>query len=153
MVLFSALWNNHPGRANVCDQSVFGNQCAMRMGQALERCGINLANEQVERCSDYSDKFSDHKPGHIRSAQDLANIFYRKPVLLGTNVKTKIVTGSIQKNIAVFKDKTGMVFIMNGWGTTDHIDVWDGRLLQMKGAALTADYMKRGQQTWFWEIK
>jgi len=152
MTSFSKLWNNHVGREYVCDQKEFGNQCAMRMGKALEDSGVTLANAGLKRCSDYSKLFKDHKPGHIRSAQDLANVFYRNPQLLGANVKKLIVDGSINDNLKLFNNRNGMVFIMNGWGNTDHIDVWNGGALQLKGASNSADYRSRGQQVWFWEI-
>ena len=42
---------------------------------------------------------------------------------------------------------------MNGWGNTDHIDVWDGFKLKLKGSSDTVGYRKRGEQVWFWEIK
>ncbi len=153
MSLFSKLWSNHVGRGYVCDQNVFGNQCAMRMGQALYDSNITLLNQMLKRCSNYSNKFKNHKPGHIRSAQQLANVFYRKPKLLGPSVKLQIFTGSINDNLASFSGKKGMVFIMNGWGNTDHIDVWDGAKMKMKGASNTAEYRLRGKQVWFWELK
>lgn len=153
MANFSLLWKNHIGRGYVCDQSVFGNQCAMRMGKALEDSGVSLGGKNLKRCSNYSTKFKDHKPGHIRSAQELANIFYRNPTLLGAGVKKLILDGSIDDNISSFKKKKGMVFIMNGWGNTDHIDLWNGTSMQMKGSSNTTVYRKRGKQVWFWEIK
>lgn len=123
MATFSTLWANHVGRGYVCDREIFGNQCAMRMGKALEDSGISLKGVTLKRCSGFSSKFSSHKPGHIRSAQELANVFYRKPGLLGEGVKKAIFHGSIDNNIKSFRKKRGMVFIMNGWGNTDHIDL------------------------------
>jgi hypothetical protein len=152
MVAFSNLWKNHVGRGYVCDQATFRNQCAMRMGESLEKSGISLKGKIVKRCTTYSSKFKDHGPGHIRSAQELANVFYRSPKLLGGKVRKQIFDGSIDDNLAALKDKKGMVFIMNGWGGTDHIDLWDGTTMQMKGSADTADYRKRGKQVWFWEL-
>ena len=152
MTSFATLWTNHVGRSYVCDQTTFGNQCAMRMGQALEESGIVLADKDLKRCSDYSAKFKDHKPGHIRSAQELANVFYRTPRLLGAGVKTKLFDGSIDNNLGAFRNKKGMIFIMNGWGNTDHIDLWNGMLMQLRGSANTAAYRQRGKQVWFWEL-
>lgn len=152
MASFSTLWKNHTGRGYVCDQDVFGNQCAMRMGKALEDSGISLVSKNLKRCSNYSKKFKNHEPGHIRSAQELANVFYHHPTLLGTGVKKLILDGTIDDNISSFKQKKGMVFIMNGWSNTDHIDLWNGILMQMKGSSDTAGYRKRGKQVWFWEL-
>ena len=153
MANFATLWKNHEGRGYVCDEVEFGNQCAMRMGQSLEDSGISLATKSLKRCSGYSTKFKDHKPGHIRSAQELANVFYHTPSLLGAGVKKQIFDGSIDDNIKSFNNKKGMVFIMNGWGNTDHIDLWDGITMQMIGSSNTIGYRKRGKQVWFWEIK
>jgi len=151
--LFANLWAKHPGGSFVCDEMVFSNQCAMRMGYALEESGISLVSENLERCSDYSMRFNDHIPGHIRSAQELANVFYWKPSLLGAAVRRKILMGSIDRNLEAFRRRQGMVFIMNGWGTTDHIDLWDGRTLGLRGAPdLASHYRLRGQQVWFWEL-
>ena len=33
-----------------------------------------------------------------------------------------------------FAGKTGIVFIKDGWGPTDHIDVWDGFRLKADSA-------------------
>lgn len=64
-----------------------------------------------------------------------------------------IKDGSIRKNMSTFKRKNGVVFIMNGWGSTDHIDVWDGTSMKMKGSSNTVAYSQRGKQVWFWEMK
>jgi len=154
MASFQRLWKNHPGRDFVCDETVFQNQCAMRMGKALENSGIDLKNSKLKRCTDYdAGKFKDHKPGHIRSAQDLANVFYRNPKLLGSQVRKKILSGSINKNLKLLKNKNGLIFIRNGWGSTDHIDLWNGTKLQLKGSADTLTYRKVGEQLYFWELK
>ena len=122
----------------------------MRMGQALEDCGIRIRG--VARCSDYSPKFSDHAPGHIRGAQDLANIFYTTPSLLGARVRTQIFEGSVDTNVDSFTRRQGMVFIMNGWGTTDRIDLWDGRTLDMRGTFDPVGFRGAGRHVWFWEL-
>lgn len=41
-----------------------------------------------------------------------------------------------------FVGKKGIVFIMNGWGATDHIDIWDGS--DMKGGQ--QQYFSLGEQ-------
>ncbi|MFV8783638.1 T6SS effector amidase Tae4 family protein [Microbulbifer sp. SA54] len=49
----------------------------------------------------------------------------------------------------VIKGKKGVVYINNGWGSTDHIDLWDGKRLK----AGSVSYLDRGNQLWFWEAK
>ena len=122
------------------------------MGQALENSGVSLAAHNLRRCTGYSSTFKDHKPGHILAAQDLANVFYRRPGLLGLKVKRHIKNGSVNANQTSSFSKKGMIFIMNGWGNTDHIDVWDGVLQRMKGSPDTDAYRKVGRQVWFWEM-
>lgn len=154
MPQFSTVWKNHVGSQSFpCDQLIFRNQCAIRMGQALEDSGISLTSQNLKRCKHYSSKFKSHSPGHIRSAQQLANVLYRRPLLLGAGTKMHIKDGSIRKNMNIFKRKKGVVFIMNGWGSTDHIDVWDGTSMKMKGSSNTVAYSQRGKQVWFWEMK
>ncbi|WP_208354090.1 T6SS effector amidase Tae4 family protein [Pseudaestuariivita rosea] len=151
MSQFTVLWNNHPGRALVCDEQDFPNQCAMRMGIALRTAGVTLTG--LKTCLGYNRrKYKDHAPGHIRSAQELANHFYRKPTGHGLKASSfRIMTGSIKANFAKFKNKNGMVFIMNGWGSTDHIDIWKGGSVtgELKGG--TSAYLNVGEQVWFWE--
>ena len=88
MVDFKTLWDNHPGTAKPCDSELFGNQCAIRMGIALRKSGIGLSDYRGKLCNEYA-KLSDHVPGHTRGAQDLANVFYRNPKLLGTNTRPR----------------------------------------------------------------
>lgn len=50
----------------------------MRVGGTLRGMGGTLTG--LKTCVDYDrNKYKSHKPGHIRSAQELANYFYRKP--------------------------------------------------------------------------
>lgn len=152
MSRFTRLWNAHPGRANVCDPAVFKNQCSMRMAKALRSLGVELKG--LRTCVDYDKKkFASHKPGHVRSAQQLANLFYRRPKAHGLGAKSfEHMRGSISKNIAKLKHRHGMIFIVNGWGRTDHIDIWKGNGATgvLKGGFNS--YLKTGEQVWFWEF-
>ena len=47
------------------------------------------------------------------------------------------------------KGQKGIVYINNGWGSTDHIDLWDGE----KFKAGSTSYLDRGNQLWFWAAK
>jgi hypothetical protein len=152
MSRFDLLWNNHPGRTYPCDQTVFGNQCAIRMGIALRAIGAQLGG--LKTCVDYdARRFASHRPGHIRAAQDIANQFYRVSSGKGLGATSfKIYTGSMTTNMAALKNKKGMLFIMNGWGNTDHIDVWqgNGNTGVLKGGETS--YFGVGQQVWLWEF-
>ena len=134
---FQTLWENHPARAYPCDQSTFKNQCAIRMGVALEKSGIDTSSFDTlypgRRC------WLGHTPGHILAAQELANWIHQNPDVFGT--RQKIEPHS-------YPDQSGIIFIKNGWGATDHIDVWDGS--HLKGGDPT--YIGRGEEVWFWKI-
>lgn len=152
MSRFDLLWNAHPGRGFVCDSTLFGNQCAMRIGVALRSIGAQLTG--LKTCVTYDRRrFSSHAPGHTRSAQEVANHFYRVTNGKGLRATSfRIYTGTMNDNMDTLKNKNGMIFIMNGWGTTDHIDVWkgNGRTGELKGGQ--SSYFAVGQQVWLWEF-
>lgn len=145
---FRQLWKHHVGpNEYVCNSSTYPNQCAMRLGAALHDVGIGLEGKNLKRCG-----LDGHDPGHIRSAQQLANVFYRRPTILGPSVKKEIFRGSINDNIENLRRRKGVIFIMNGWGSTDHIDLWDGTKQDLRGADRNAPYRRVGEQVWFWEL-
>lgn len=151
MPSFETLWQNHPGRAFVCDATVFENQCAMRMGVAIDKSGIQIGRDGLRTCVGYDRRtFHTHAPGHILAAQQLADVLAQRPQLLGTGTHCKKHKGSIFTNLASFAKKKGVVFILNGWGRTDHIDLFNGESLLLKGGDST--YLTRGEQVWFWEM-
>lgn len=83
-----------------------------------------------------------HSPKHILAAQELAHWIKNNEKIFGkVSVYTKATS-------ADFVGKKGIVFIMNGWGATDHIDIWDGS--DMKGGA--SYYFGLGDQVWFWKL-
>ncbi|AUP76835.1 hypothetical protein CWS02_17740 [Enterobacter sp. EA-1] len=77
-------------------------------------------------------------------AQELATGLLGRHDLVGKAVKKKSVTQSD------YAGKKGIVFIQDGWGSTDHIDVWDGSKMLMKGGS--PDYFALGKEVWFWEL-
>ena len=145
--LMQLLWKNHAGRANVCDGERFRNQCAIRMGEALELSDIRLSTKRsvLRRCTTEYNNYADHKhgkvKGHVLAAQELANW-----------VKTQ--TGIFGKwHILYSKEdilgRSGILFIRDGWDTTDHIDIWNGEFL-VGGfdSYFESDY----KELWFWDV-
>jgi hypothetical protein len=132
------LWDAHPYPASPCDTTYFVNQCAIRMSVALRGAGADLGSFVGAKC--YPSLA--HSPRHALRAQELADWLATQTVLVGTVQKHKAVTH------ADFVGKKGIVFIKDGWGPTDHIDVWDGEAL--KGGS--PDYFARGKAVWFWEL-
>ncbi|RVU84439.1 hypothetical protein EOL70_11975 [Leucothrix sargassi] len=140
-------WLNHAGRENICDATLFTNQCAIRMGAALELSGINLPLDRriMRRCTTEYRAFTDHKhglvKGHVLAAQELANWIKSEPSVFGTrevlNSKEQVV------------GRSGIIFFRDGWGTTDHIDVWDGEALI---GGFPSYFESEYKDLWFWEI-
>tara|TARA_R110002126_G_scaffold6119_1_gene32172 strand:- start:5444 stop:5896 length:453 start_codon:yes stop_codon:yes gene_type:complete len=149
MTTFQELWHNHPGRKMVCDEAVFQNQCAMRMGDALAKSRVVIPMQGLRTCVGYNKKrFEKHQPGHIRSAHQLAELLKTRPKLLGAATHLHVLKGTIADNLSQVSKMKGVLFIMNGWGSTDHIDVWSGSAL--KGG--DSSYFDKGSETWVWDL-
>jgi len=138
MITFNKLWENHPtitGNDNPCStngKSNFPNQCAIRLGVTLARCGVVTSRiPGAIHCWHGHDK----SQGHIIRAEELAN---------GLN---KYQIPGLQKVIKVSPDdfsnelsgKKGIIFFKDYWQRTingkkenhrnrsgDHIDLWNG---------------------------
>jgi hypothetical protein len=142
-VSFQSLWDNHPYPEYPCDQATFPNQCAIRMGVAIEKAGMDTGSFDTMYPNRRCYPSFGHNPKHILAAQELANWLATQTAVVGTPTKRKNVTSDD------YKDKKGIVFIMDGWGATDHIDLWDGS--DMKGGS--PSYFALGKEVWFWELK
>jgi hypothetical protein len=118
----------------------------MRLGVALDAAKIKLIG--VRRCATAYPAYKNHHPGHILGAQELADALVKHPAYFGSKVKTRKMPGSMLANMAFLENKKGVLFILNGWGTTDHIDLWNGQ--ELKGGMRT--YFNVGEQIWFWHI-
>ena len=77
---FRELWDNHPYPQSPCD-SYFVNQCAIRMGVALEQTGLTITG--VARC------WFRHTPHHILRAQELANALVKLTEHVGNVESTR----------------------------------------------------------------
>jgi hypothetical protein len=112
------------------------------MGVALEASGVDTSSFDTMYPGRRCYPGLNHSPKHILAAQELANWIKSKPTLFGTVSVFKSVTS------ADFVNKKGIIFIKNGWGSTDHIDVWDGS--DMKGGS--PQYFALGEEIWFWPL-
>lgn len=142
MIRFNILWKNHPGTLKPCNVVEFPNQCAIRMSEAFNKSGVDLSSFSGVKCWEkHEDKFR-----HILRAQELANWVDKHPEVFGNTLKLprkKYPT----MNSKSFKLK-GLVFIKDGWGATDHIDLWDGISLRTG----SVDYLSLGVEIWFWPL-
>jgi hypothetical protein len=117
MITFEKLWEHHPGLAlSPCS---FPNQCAIRMGVALAECKADLSSFKGTRCWEKG-----HTPKHILRAQELADWMAKNQALFGERKAYKRKKDS--PKMSDFVGKRGIIFIKDGWGSTDHIDLWDG---------------------------
>ncbi|AZB10879.1 hypothetical protein EG344_19590 [Chryseobacterium sp. G0162] len=66
----------------------------------------------------HEDKFR-----HILRAQELADWVDKHPEVFGNTLKLSIKKYP-KMDSKSFKHK-GLIFIKDGWGATDHIDLWD----------------------------
>lgn len=145
--LMKLLWNNHPGRHNVCDETVFTNQCAIRMGTALELSGIKLSSDRriLRRCTTEYNSYKDHAEGkvrgHVLAAQELANWIKSQPGTYGPR--------SVVHSKEELLGRSGIIFFRDGWGATDHIDVWDGESLV---GGFPSYFNSDFKELWFWDI-
>ncbi|MDH6254357.1 hypothetical protein M2347_004084 [Chryseobacterium sp. H1D6B] len=142
MVRFDELWKNHPGTYKPCNENLFQNQCAVRMSQALYNSNVDMLSFHGIKCWEkHNDGFK-----HALRAQELADWLHMHPEIFGNRLKLERKKYP-KMNYKSFKHK-GIIFIKNGWGPTDHIDLWDG--VSLKGG--TADYFNYGAEIWFWAL-
>jgi len=140
---FGTLWANHPtnqGDLFPCSNggaSNFDNQCAIRLGIALEKSGVSLKSFRGERC------WFGH--GHVLRAQELADWLRHGTVAVGVPEIARNTT------YASYSTRAGIVFFRNFWGSGnqgDHIDLWNGS--SMPGPGDHHSYFKRSEEVWFW---
>ena len=146
MLMFKTLWNNHPsnnGENSPCRNQkgdpAFENQCAIRMGVALEASGMNTSSFRGARC------WYGHR--HILRVEELIKWLKTRSHDVGTATSYK--PGSDVRSAVA--GKTGIVACRNFWGRGnqgDHIDLWDGTSM----AHGSPDYMDRSEEVVFWEI-
>lgn len=140
-------WHNHPGRENICDETLFANQCAIRMSSALELSGIIIPVDRriLRRCTTEYRAFSDHNhglvKGHVLAAQELANWIKSQPATFGSR--------EVVHSKEEIMGRSGLIFFRDGWGTTDHIDVWDGASLV---GGFPSYFESEFKELWFWDL-
>ena len=134
---FETIWNNYPTSDPCVDTktgkvpSGFSNQCAVRVGYALERSGVSFASFHGKRCPCGSST-----GGMVAGAQELANWLGPKRFAGCPNAETYTGKDVFDK----ISGKSGIVFFANYWQrdeekgkgdarSGDHIDLWNGSRL------------------------
>ena len=150
MAAVAQLWRNHssnwtPPDHRPCKKKngtfAYENQCAIRMGLALQGAGINTSSVPGARC------WYGHGRSHILRVRDLNPWIESKSSVIGCQKKV-VHTDVTHKD---FTNKKGIVYFENFWGTNnqgDHIDLWNGT----KVAKGDLDFFERSEEVWFWEM-
>ncbi|QUM89866.1 type VI secretion system amidase effector protein Tae4 [Moritella sp. 36] len=157
MPTFKKIWDNHPSVENFFDDfpcidgsgsKAFDNQCAIRIGVALDATGISTAGFTGARC------WHGHKPGHILRAEELANWLKGASSPFKTMIKFEAKDGFSKIN-----GKKGIIFFKDYYGANnqgDHIDLWNGSRLTRYSSWI--EFAARGgshyskSTVWFWPV-
>lgn len=132
-VQFQTLWSNYPRRDPCIDPKTgeapkgFENQCAIRLGTALEKSGISFRSFRGNVCP-----VPKSHPSMAASAQQLANWLKKRP-FEGCPAVENFTGSSV---FSAIKDRPGIIFLANYWQrdrekgsqrrSGDHIDLWNG---------------------------
>lgn len=182
MVQFVDLWRGHPinesvstpclaphdltnleGRHIPARMPVFANQCAIRMGVALRRSGVNIAQlPGLGTCAVHP-----KEDMHIINATQLGQALGRSK-LPGFGPLEKFAGADAAQFYPKIFGRTGVMFIQDYWmrgtdqpgqPTGDHIDVWNGYRSSAKWlmewfswAGYYSNYAE-AKEIWFWEVK
>lgn len=182
MIAFKDLWLGHPINESVQSPCiapvelvnlegktvqkgfpVFANQCAIRMGVALKRAGVQPS--QIAGCA--------HCTVHTREEMHFINASALAQALLRAKIDglgpVEKITGT---DVADFYPKifgrTGIIFIQDYWHrstdpagrpTGDHIDVWNGYRSSSKWLMEWFSWLgyysnyAGARELWFWPVK
>ena len=169
MPIFSKLWSNHPNvtrEEKLLDPKEYENQCAINLGAALIRSGVDLKSYKG------SMSWQKTKPKYPIRAQELANWLASGAAYLPAKVEKfsgKEAFGAIEGKKGMI-GRTGIAFFQNYWGTGmqgDHIDLWNGSRLTdwrtwarihmrigdygLHNLGAGSDFQK-SQSIWFWSV-
>lgn len=136
MITFHKLWENHPtvkGDDDPCTtdgKKNFQNQCAIRVGTALARCGYDTRRIPGVRHCWHHEKTQ----GHILAAEELAEGLMRAAI----PGVSPVARYSAETFADEMDGKTGIVFFKDYWQrrgesgrnrSGDHVDLWNGSRL------------------------
>ena len=167
MVTFQKLWDNHPtitGDKNPCSTNGrpnFSNQCAIRMGVCLARCGVDTSRiPGAIHCWHHT-----KSAGHVIRAEELA-IGLTKYPMAGIHRMQEVDPKGYKNKLA---GKRGVIFFKDYWQreiggrresfrnrSGDHIDLWNGTRLTdwiswVRILLGISDYTK-SKSIWFWRV-
>jgi len=182
MVAFHDLWYGHPINKSVQSPCIaprdgnfngssarkgfptYANQCAIRMGIALKRAGVQPA--QLSGCLTCGAHPVDAM--HYIRAKELADALVRARIE-GIGPVQYIRGSSAAQFYPELFGRTGIIFIRDYWmragvdrpgnPTGDHIDVWNGYRSSAKWLMEWFSWLgyysnyAEAREIWFWEVK
>lgn len=170
MISFATVWQNYPQDGPCRDSKGkepegYSNQCAIKVGYALEKSGVSFASFRGARCP-----FDKKNGGMVARAQELAD--WLSPDKVSGLAAVETYKGEdIATAFEKIKGRTGIIFLADYWQRTgekgqartgDHIDLWNGSRLTTWTSILRvhlriawdgawSDYY-RASQIRFWEM-
>ena len=142
---FERLWLAHPSTKGISKpcltngKSNFDNQCAIRMGVAIQDAGISMGSYTGDYC------WHNHGKKHTLRVEELEKWLRTQATTFGNP------TDYISAKSTEFQSKVGIVAFINFWGTGsqgDHIDLWNGTIVR----AGEANYFNRSSRVVFWQL-
>jgi hypothetical protein len=164
-LVFKDLWNAYPSDPPCSSDGKpnHSNQCAIRVGTALAKCGVNTSALGVAHCWHH-----EHSAGHVLRAEELANALTDRNVP-GVGKRQNLEAKGYASKIA---GKTGIIFFKDYWmrdrdrdgvPTGDHIDLWQGRRMTSRASWLRVQLgivmpgmwedLEKAKCVYFWEVK
>jgi hypothetical protein len=131
-ITFQTIWDQYPSESPCRDPKTgkapagYENQCAIRVGYALEKAGVSFASFRGGRCPN-----APRGSGMVAGAQALADWLLTRP--FEGCPRPEEYTG--KDAFDRIKGRTGIIFLANYWQrssdkgnarTGDHIDLWNG---------------------------
>jgi hypothetical protein len=165
LTTFKKLWNNHPSVSGYMDGKpcskngtpLFSNQCAIRMGHALQAAGFDVSRMRVRLCWHHK-----KQRFHVLAAEELAKAINRS-VVPGIGKLKKLKPDEFTTQI---KGKKGIIFFKDYWRrsgetnkgrTGDHIDLWNGnKLTNSSFFTFWSNYFHtydNSKEIWFWPVR
>ncbi|SEA62009.1 T6SS effector amidase Tae4 family protein [Rubrimonas cliftonensis] len=157
---FAEMWAAHPSNDTPAEtspcrrrdgSSAFANQCCVRMGECLTRCGIDISGFRGAFC------WHGHGKRHPLKVEQFKNDLNSDEALFAPYYAEKHVKPrrGAQKTHHHFLGRQGIVVFRNFYGAGgqgDHIDLWNGVSNGKKLAQGGLDYFERSKEIWFWKI-
>ncbi len=165
LTTFRKLWKSHPSVSGYMDGKpcskngvpLFSNQCAIRMGHALQAAGFEVSRLHVRLCWHHK-----KQSFHVLEAEELAKAI-NKSVVPGIGKLNKLRPEELSESII---GKKGIIYFKDYWKrsgesymgrTGDHIDLWNGnKLTSSSFFTFWSNYFHtydNSKEIWFWAVR